>query len=308
MVFAHFVAKTSYTRELTSAQVEKLRSVLKERAYEFMEKQYTIFAAKKGKLNISVYEKGPKILVQGKETEDFVSFLLEPEILGEAELGYEEENDPEMFEPHFGIDESGKGDFFGPLVIAGAYTNRETTRALMDAGIMDSKRITSAAKISTLASEIRGIIGNAYNVICISPRRYNELYDGFKNLNKMLAWGHSKVIGNLLEIVPDCPRSLSDQFAKEYVLKSAMKQAGLESIQLDQRTKGESDIAVAAASILAREKFVSWMNEASERGEVKLALGAGPQVKKAAKVLLDKHGREMLPQVAKMHFKTANEI
>src|SRR5205823_61564 len=83
----------------------------------------------------AVYEKGPKVLVQGKGVEEFVQFELEPKILGEAKLGYEEVHSPEMFEPHFGVDESGKGDFFGPLVIAGVYVDRGIARKLVDAGV-----------------------------------------------------------------------------------------------------------------------------------------------------------------------------
>ena len=104
---------------------------------------------------MAVYEKGPKVVLQGKGTQDFVTFRLEPEVLGEAKLGYEEVHQPEMFAPHFGVDESGKGDFFGPLVIAGCYTDKEVTRTLMAAGIQDSKRIGSDQRIRDLADLIR---------------------------------------------------------------------------------------------------------------------------------------------------------
>src|SRR5437588_5889776 len=145
----------SYTQPLTSEQAMKLHALLDELGFEFSPKQYTIFFAQKNKLSVAVYEKGPKILVQGKGVEEFVQFELEPKILGEAKLGYEEVHSPEVFEPHFGIDESGKGDFFGPLVIAGVYVDRGIARKLMDAGVVDSKRITSDAKIRTLADAIR---------------------------------------------------------------------------------------------------------------------------------------------------------
>ena len=102
------VALTTYTAELGAEDVGRLRKILERDGFEFLEKPYAHFAARKGKLNVTVYEKGPKVLVQGKETEDFVKFTLEPEILGEARLGYEELHNPDMFEPHFGIDESGK--------------------------------------------------------------------------------------------------------------------------------------------------------------------------------------------------------
>ncbi len=128
---------TTYTQEIEEGDVEKLRELLKRGGFEMLEKPYAYYGARKGKLNVTVYEKGPKVLIQGKDTEEFVKFILEPEILGEARLGYEEVHNPEMFQPHFGIDESGKGDYFGPLVIAGVYTELESTRALMEAGVMD---------------------------------------------------------------------------------------------------------------------------------------------------------------------------
>src|SRR5881275_501640 len=136
----------SYTHPLSHQQVAKLRALLEELGFEFSPKEYTIFFAQKNKLSVAVYEKGPKVLVQGRGVEEFVQFELEPKILGEAELGYEEVHSPEMFEPHFGVDESGKGDFFGPLVISGVYTDRGIARKLLDAGVVDSKRIGKFAR------------------------------------------------------------------------------------------------------------------------------------------------------------------
>ena len=301
------MALTSHTAPLTPAQAARLREVLEERGYEFEEKPHTLYAAKKGKLNVAVYAKGPKVLIQGKETEDFITFLLEPEILGEARLGYEEELDPEMFAPHFGIDESGKGDYFGPLVIAGAYTDAAVARALKAAGVMDSKRISSARRIRELAAKIREVPGIATSVVAIGPERYNQMFGSFGNLNRLLAWGHAKVIENLAAQRPQCPRALSDQFARPEVLARALKQQGVD-IQLDQRTKGESDIAVAAASILARERFIDWIDKTSAAGGITLPLGASAAVIDAAKEIVSRHGADALSKVAKLHFKTTAAV
>src|SRR5256712_12369067 len=149
----------SYTHPLTVEQAAKLRALLDELGFEFSPKQYTLFFAQKNKLSVAVYEKGPKVLVQGKGVEEFVQFELEPKIFGEARLGYEEVHLPKMFEPHFGIDESGKGDFFGPLVIAGTYVDRGIARKLLDASVQDSKRIGSDARIRTLGQIIRETAG-----------------------------------------------------------------------------------------------------------------------------------------------------
>src|ERR1700756_5655405 len=145
----------SYTHALTNGQVAKLRSLLTELGFEFSPKQYTLFFAQKNKLSVAVYEKGPKVLIQGKGVEEFVQFELEPKILGEARLGYEEVHSPQMFEPHFGVDESGKGDFFGPLGISGVYVDSGIARKLIDAGVQDSKRISSDTRIRALADTIR---------------------------------------------------------------------------------------------------------------------------------------------------------
>jgi ribonuclease HIII len=301
------MAVTSYTMELKEEAVEKLREILLRDGFELSDRPYAYYGAKKGKLSVTVYEKGPKVLVQGKETEEFVQFTLEPEVLGEARLGYEEVTNPEMFTPHFGIDESGKGDFFGPLVIAGAYVDGEAARGLLDAGVMDSKRIGSAARIAKLAKVVRGTRGVREAVVAISPERYNEMYGSFRNLNELLAWGHATVIAELAKKVPDCPRALSDQFANPRVLERALGKKGL-SIELEQKTKGESDVAVAAASILARERFLGWMRGAGEEWKMELPLGAGPMVLEAGSAFLSKYSVREMSKVGKMHFKTASDI
>jgi ribonuclease HIII len=298
---------TSHTAPLTTAQAETLRKVLEAQGYDFETKPYALFSARKGKLNVTVYEKGPKVLIQGKDTEDFIRFTLEPEVTGVAKLDYEEVLDPDKFAPHFGIDESGKGDYFGPLVIAGAYTDASIARRLIDAGIMDSKRVTSAARIRQLAAIIRATPGCTTAVVAIGPERYNSMFSSFKNLNRLLAWGHARAIESLAAARPDCPRTLSDQFARPEVLQRALKEKGL-TLQLEQRTKGESDTAVAAASILARERFIDWIDKTSAAGGIKLPLGASDAVIQAARELVARDGSEVLGKVAKLHFKTTHAV
>ena len=282
--------------------------ILQQSGFIFKEKPHALFAATGATgttIHVTVYEKGPKVLLQGKGTEEFVRFTLEPEILGAAELGYEEENNPEMFEPHFGIDESGKGDFFGPLVIAGAYTDRDSARTLLEAGVMDSKKIADP-KIRKLASLIRKTPGLDHEVIMIGPKKYNELYSKIGNLNKLLAWGHAAVIEKLCAKRPDCQRALSDQFANPSRLRSALGKSGRE-IHLQQRTKAESDITVAAASILARDKFVWWIEQKSAEYGLSIPKGASNAVRETAGKLVAKHGKNILFNIAKTHFRTASE-
>jgi ribonuclease HIII len=297
----------SHTAPLTAAQAERLKALLTERGWDFEIKDYTIFAARKDKTTVAVYAKGPKVLVQGKGTGEFIRFILEPEILGEAKLGYEEELQPEMFSPHFGIDESGKGDFFGPLVIAGAYVDRGIAHLFREAGIQDSKAISSDARIRALAVVVRNTPGAVHNVVVIGPTRYNELYRKFGNLNRLLAWGHARVIENLLEARPDVPRALSDQFANPALIQRALLEKG-SRIQLEQRTRAESDPAVAAASILARAAFIDWLESNGRKFGQKLPRGASAEVKRVAGDLAKTHSPAVLEQLCKVHFKTAREV
>ena len=247
------------------------------------------------------------MLVQGRGVEEFVQFELEPKILGEAKLGYEEVHAPEMFEPHFGVDESGKGDFFGPLVISGVYVDRLIARKFLDTGVVDSKRISSDTRIRALADTIRKSSLGLVETVLIGPAKYNELYEKFGNLNRLLGWGHARVIENLLAKKPACPRSLSDQFADARVINASLLKHG-RKIAIEQRPRAESDIAVAAASIVAREAFINWLERKSKELDMRLQRGVSPSVKEAAKKLVEMNGPDALREVAKVHFRTAHEI
>jgi ribonuclease HIII len=297
----------SYTHPLTNEQVPRLRALLDELGFKFAPREWTVFFGQKGKLSVAVYEKGPKVLVQGKGLEEFVQFELEPKILGEAKLGYEEVHSPEMFQPHFGVDESGKGDFFGPLVISGAYVDQGIARKLLDAGVVDSKRISSDARIRALADTIRKSSLSLVETVLIGPTKYNELYEKFGNLNKLLGWGHARVIENLLAKKPDCPRALSDQFADARVVEQSLLRHG-RKINIEQRPKAESDIAVAAASILAREAFINWLERKGKEIGLRLDRGVSAGVKESAKKLVEMNGPGALRAIAKVHFRTAHEM
>src|SRR5438046_2552258 len=296
----------SYSHALTNEQATKLRALLDELGFELSPKEYTIFFGQKNKLSVAVYEKGPKVLVQGRGVEEFVQFELEPKILGEAKLGYEEVHSPEMFESHFGVDESGKGDFFGPLVISGVYVDRLIARKFLDAGVVDSKRIGSDARIRALADTIRKSSLGLVETVLIGPAKYNELYEKFGNLNKLLGWGHARVIENLLAKKPECPRSLSDQFADARVISASLLKHG-RKIAIEQRPRAESDIALAAESIVAREAFINWLDRKSKELGLRLQRGVSPGVKESARKLVEMNGPGALREVAKVHFRTAHE-
>lgn len=293
----------SFTYQIDETQGDKLKNLVLSMGFELHDLNYGHFSARKGKCSVNYYLSG-KVVIQGKEARDFITFHFEPEITGEARLGYEEQWNPEMFQPHFGIDEAGKGDFFGPLVIAGAFVDGESCRALMDAGIKDSKRVGSDKVVKDLADRVREIVGAGFSVIAIGPAKYNQLYRKFGNLNHMLAWGHAQVIANLQEKCPHCPRALSDRFAHPSLIERDLKRRGI-GIELEQRTKAESDTAVAAASILARAHFVVGLESLDP--ENPLPKGAGEPVRQRALEIAKMGGDEALRQVSKEHFKTFPE-
>jgi ribonuclease HIII len=299
---------TSYTCKLTDSQADVLRGLLEDEGYEFRAVPHARFAALKPGINVVFYQSG-KLVVQGKGTEEFVQFVLEPRVLQEARLGYEAVHDPELFVPRLGIDESGKGDFFGPLCIAGVYVNEQVVCSLLESGIKDSKKISSDRRIRELGKRIRETGGLLWNVVTIGNEAYNRLYAKSGSVNRLLAWGHGRVIENLMQqrgrMIPAPVKAISDQFAadKETIAR-ALQPLG-RTIELVQRHKAESDVAVAAASILAREEFINRLAALEKAVGSPLPRGASALVDAAAKELAKRDGVEALAPVAKMHFRTA---
>ena len=203
-----------------------------------------------------------------------------------------------------GIDESGKGDYFGPLVIAAVFVDSTTQGELRLMEVRDSKKI-SDGRVLEMAPDIKTIC--PHSVIAIGPQRYNELYAKIKNLNRLLAWGHAKALETLLERGITCERAISDQFGDERLILSALQEKG-QKITLEQRPKAESDLAVAAASILARAEFLIRLKRLSSEVGTTLPKGASPAVELAAKMVVKKHGQERLGSVAKLHFKTTKAV
>ena len=299
---------TIHTCKLTDEQASALRAALSARNWKPREVPYARFAFESDKCNIVFYESG-KLVVQGKGTQEFIEFLLEPEILKQARLGYETILNPDLLLPRIGVDESGKGDFFGPLCIAGVYVNESVIKAWADLGVRDSKNISSDKKISELAEKIRKTPGCVTTVVPIGNEAYNRLYAKMKSVNAMLAWGHARVIENLLgqrhRMNPPPVKAISDQFAaSKSVIEKALMAQGRE-LQLVQRHKAEEDIAVAAASILARDEFVKGLAKLEKQFEVKLPKGASAAVDAAAKKLVDERGAGELAKLSKLHFRTA---
>ncbi len=299
---------TIHTCKLTDEQASALDAALRARNWKPRIVPYARFAFESDKTNIVFYESG-KLVVQGKGTQEFIEFLLEPEILKQARLGYETILNPDLLLPRIGVDESGKGDFFGPLCIAGVYVNESVIKAWTDLGVRDSKNISSDKKISELADKIRKTPGCVTTVVPIGNEAYNRLYAKMKSVNAMLAWGHARVIENLLgqrhRMNPPPVKAISDQFAaSKSVIEKALMAQGRE-LQLVQRHKAEEDIAVAAASILARDEFVKGLAKLAKQFQTELPKGAGANVDAAAKKFVEERGAGELAKISKLHFRTA---
>lgn len=300
---------TSFTFELDAGQQAAVRRELRQARYEPAETPHANVSAVlpgPSPCRIVLYRSG-KLVVQGAGAEDWVLYVLEPSILRRAGTGYEAETDPARAAPHMGVDESGKGDFFGPMVVAAAYVDSDLLPRFEQLNVRDSKRVGSDAAALRMAAELRRLLGRRLAVVTIGPRAYNRLYARFNNVNAILAWGHARAIEDLLAAVPDCSRAISDQFGPANLVRRALMQRG-RSIELEQRPRAESDPAVAAASILARAAFVAALRRLGETHGFSALKGASAQVEAAAVELVRRQGAAVLLDVAKCHFQTTDRV
>ena len=202
-----------------------------------------------------------------------------------------------------GSDESGKGDYFGPLVIVAVLVNTVSAESLAQLGVKDSKRLSDKS-VRELAGEIKTKC--PHSVVAIGPRRYNELYSKIGNLNHLLAWGHCRAIENILE-KEECNYALADQFGDEKFIVGALMEKG-KQITVEQRIRAESNVGVAAASILARAEFVLRLTMLSEEYGMEFPKGASVAVILAGKDFARRYGGQRLGEVAKLHFKTTKSV
>ncbi|MDQ8209361.1 ribonuclease HIII [Coraliomargarita sp. SDUM461003] len=298
--------KTMYTIKLDDTKMDQLANLLEEKAGSVWfpyDVAYSLFAFKGEKVNVVGYQSG-KLVVSGKNTEDFVRDILEAQITGDPRLGYDEVHHPEWFTLHAGCDESGKGDLFGPLVTACVVADGAMVRGWMEKGVADSKKLTDSS-ILKLDKEIRNTPGVVIKTAFARMPKYNELYNKFdRNLNKLLAWYHGRSLNQALDVRP-APWGLLDQFTKQKLVDAYVKDR--EDFKLVSRTKAESDPVVAAASIVARAVYVREMKRLSDEIGEPLVKGASGQVLAQAKKIVAEKGADALVNFAKMHFKTAYE-
>jgi ribonuclease HIII len=297
---------STYTLKLDDAQMEKLREILSGRGWEAFEVPYARYAFRGRDCNVTAYESG-KLVVAGKGTEEFVTMTLEPDITRAPKLGYDEVLHPDWFELHAGLDESGKGDLFGPVVAATVIADRSAIEGWIQAGVKDSKRIAES-QIIALDRLIRGTHGVAVAVCLCGMPKYNLIMARpYANLNKLLAWQHATALAQALS-VKKAPRGLLDQFTKQPLVQRELKKMGITGFDLQMRTKAEEDPVVAAASVVARAEYVRQIRSLSQQFGGPLQKGAGPLVKVQALQIIEKFGARALGNFAKLHFRTAYEV
>lgn len=289
-----------FTVTIDTALSGKLKEDLISQGFEMSAPPHTFFSAKKSGVSCTLYLSG-KLTVQGKDKQEFISFYLEPEIL--KDFSYTYTSTSINTTPRIGDDESGKGDFFGPLCVAGIYAGGDGVKELIKLGVKDSKQLTDPTIVS-ISRELKK--NYPHKILRLFPEKYNELYEKFNNLNHLLAWCHSTVIENLI-LETKCTKVILDQFAPASLMIYAMKKKKIE-LDLTQRPRAEEDPVVAAASILARASFVEGIHMLSEKVGLVLPKGASSAVIQTGKRLVTKHGEHILRSVGKLHFKTKDSI
>ncbi len=298
---------SSYTLELDDPQMRKISDYCDYHLWEAFSPDYSRFAFrnKNKKVTVVGYNSG-KLVVSGKGTEEFVRDFIEAEVTGDPRLGYDEVPHPEWFEHHAGLDEAGKGDLFGPLVVATVIAQGDQVHEWLKEGLKDSKALTDSTilRLDKMVRKTKGVtVQTAYS----GMQRYNELMAKPQaNLNKYLAWLHAKALQKALE-KDEPPYGLLDQFSKSPLTQQQLKKDGVD-FDLRMQTKAESDPVVAAASVVARAEFVRQMQKLSDAYGDTLPKGSGAHAKKAAQQLVNKLGPDQLGTFAKLHFKTAYEV
>ncbi|MGG2025049.1 ribonuclease HIII [Gottfriedia sp. S16(2024)] len=255
-------------------------------------------------VNLYFGKKGLQIVIQGKDspTKHFIKEIFDKndkQEISSSDIKYIYDK------PWIGIDESGKGDFFGPLVCTGVLLKPADIKNLELLGVRDSKKI-SDNRILEISDQLKLLLNNRISSIVLRPYKYNELYMKMKNLNSILAWCHSTVLENLLQ-KQMVELAISDKFGDVSLINNRLKKLGKE-INLIQETKAEKNLAVAAASIIARSEYLLWLKHAEEKYNLKFPKGAASSVVEAGKTYSLKYGFENLNEVTKLHFKTINDI
>jgi len=293
-----------------------LRSLLEKGGFSFEDRPHARFLSRGPGVTATLYNSG-KFVLNGKGAKRLVALIVDeglavmPEPKATSGNSGGETDATGQSKPAFkfggrrvGIDEAGKGDYFGPLTVGAVLIRDADDERILDHfGVTDSKRIDDR-EIRRLARIIKEQF--IHSIVRVNPPRYNELMDSMGNLNKLLGWAHARSLENILKEA-SCPTAISDQFGNKAYIERALMEKG-RSIDLIQRPKAESDLAVAAASILARDTFLAGMDDVSRWYGSTLPRGAGSRVDAVGRTMFRKGGRQLLFKYAKMHFRTTEKI
>lgn len=295
--------------QLSKQQIRKLSDYLEDCGFERETAPGTLFVAKKNSSSVIAYDTG-EVLVQDARGNELLRAIVKDVLLlreGDQQRIIDKHLQPpvgaSLESGYIGTDESGKGDYFGPLVIGGVRVRKSDMVFLQEIHVRDSKEMSDDLVLRAAAAIQARCV---HYVVVIGPEKYNELYGRMKNLNRILAWGHARAIENILEKV-DCREAITDQFGDEKYVQKALMEKG-KQIKLVQRPKAESDPAVAAASVLARAEFLRRLERLSRTIGTKLPKGSSERVEQVARQLVSKFGEEVLQRIAKFHFKTTQHV
>lgn len=285
---------------LAPERVEELRACLRRGGFKIESRPNALLFAQRPGVNVTAYASG-KLLLQGAQADEYAGILAGEGIVDAAP--------PTVappaggFAPHAGSDESGKGDYFGPLCVASVFVpDAATAEALVAKGVRDSKLVPDA-EAAVLASLVRARCPHAVRVLL--PPEYNDAYERVGNLNVLLARVHADALEELLARAP-VDDVLVDQFASPDVLERQLRERA-RAVRVRQATQAESDVAVAAASLVARAEFLAGLRALEVRHGVKLPKGAGLPVTRAGKDIVAR-GKPALREVAKLHFATTRAV
>lgn len=294
-------------RQIKPDQFATFRAALEAQSFSFEERPHQVFLARKEGAAVNLYQNG-KVVIGGSDAAETQAVHTLLDSLGAAEVQKKSKELPsiDVSGTRIGTDEVGKGDYFGPLVVAGVLVTDETERELKALGVRDSKTLSDTT-VANLALNVRRILGRQnYEEIWISPLKYNLLYQKLRNVNRILGWAHARAMENLLSNGIGCDKAIADQFGNQSYIEDALMRKGRQ-IRLIQVHHAERDTAVAAASILARDKFLSKLEETRESYQLDFPKGAS-NVVEFGKKLVESHGIGVLQNVAKLHFRTTREI
>lgn len=294
--------KNTAQKKINELKKELLKSFncsqIQEKNYNY---EFTV-SDTEAKLKVQVYfgKKGVKVILQGNQDSSLYSQV---SLTVNGQSPSAANSISSIIEPlsYVGTDESGKGDYFGPLVTAAVFINETMKKELVAAGVKDSKEL-SDLKIGIIADDIRSIVKNNFEILVLEPEKYNELYSQIKNLNKLLNWCHTTVIENLITKV-ETQNIIVDKFSNEKIILTKSKIP----VKITYITSGERFTAVAAASILARDAFNRWFLK-KELENLYLQKGASAEVERVGRNIVEEYGFEKLKEIAKLHFKTTDKL